>query len=158
MVPIELSVPLTGSADATLLTHDLVLPGWAWVNATYAHVFAIELTIPRNISWGAPFANLQVNPGTPMALPNGTVKESLAVSFSDDSGYPVAGAIHYAIEDASGAECTGGVIPIDVPAHTAYQDSPNIYVPGSCAAPGNSAVVSFSGGPWNVVLSKEAFG
>lgn len=158
VVPLVFSVPLSGPSDAILLTHDLVLPGWAWVNATYARVFAIELTIPRNVSWGAPFANLAVEAGTPRAWPNGTVEQPLNVSFSDDSTYPIVGTVHYVIENAAGAECTGGTIPLNVGAHTSFRAGSSVYVPSACGAPGNSVVVSFSGGPWNVGLAKEAFG
>jgi hypothetical protein len=157
-IPIVLSVPISAEVDAPLLTHDLVLPGWAYVNATYAKVFAIELTIPRNVTWGAPFANLRVESGGPQPLANGTAEVPLNVSFSDDSNYPIAGAIEYQIEDPVGAECTGGDFPISVGAHSPFRGSSNAYLPPGCEGSGDSVVLTFEGGPWNFPLVRESLG
>ncbi|HEV2520601.1 MAG TPA: hypothetical protein VGX00_08340 [Thermoplasmata archaeon] len=157
-VPIELSVPIAASVDAPLLTHDMVLPESTWVNATYAQVFAIALTLPRNVSWGAPFANLSVTEGNPRLLGNGTTEASFNLSFSDDAGFPIAGAIHYAITNSSDAQCTSGSLPISVGAHSPFRGGTTLFVSPACRPPGDRLSVEFDGGSWNVPLVQEAFG
>ncbi|MCI4358490.1 MAG: hypothetical protein L3J95_02685 [Thermoplasmata archaeon] len=157
-VPIELTVPISSQVDGILLTHDMQLPGWAWVNATYAGVYSIGLILPRNISWGAPFANLSVVSGTPSLQMNGTVAVPLTVSFSDDSSFAVGGVIRYQVQDSAGQPCTSGAFPVTANSHTSFQGGTVVYLPPSCQGPGSSIAVSFQGGPWNVPLLTRSFG
>jgi hypothetical protein len=154
---ITLSIPINPSVDAELMTHDLLLPGWAWVNATYAQVYAISLTIPRNYSWGAPFANLTTSEGTPTVYGNGTTGIPFEVAFTDAAPFAIDGTVGYLVVDPNGAECGGGTFAIAVGAHSPFEGGSEAYLPEACASSGHSIALRFSGGPWNLPIATEPF-
>ncbi len=154
---ITLRIPIDPTVDAELMTHDLVLPGWAWVNATYAQVYAIALTIPRNYSWGAPFANLATTAGSPTVYGNGTTGVPFTVSFTDDAPFAIDGTVDYQVVVAGGAECGGGAFPVAVGAHSGFQGGSEVYLPSACASSVHSITLRFSGGPWNLPVATEPF-
>ncbi len=154
-VPFTFSLPLSASADRPLLTENLLLPTMTWVNATYATIFAIALTFPENLSWGAPFDGLNVTPGTPHPETNGTDAVPFTITFTNDADFGLVGALAYRVDAPAGAACVTGELPLDVGPGSPYDDTQTLYVPTGCVTPGSSVALSYDGGPWSVNFPPE---
>jgi len=154
-IPISIWVPLTGSSEA-LITQDEALVERAWVNATYASIFVIQLAGGSNYSWGAPFSGFTASPGAPSLQPNGTVLVPVTVSFENKASFPDAGTFDFNVETAGGASCTSGSVPVDVPGGTGMYQTFSFYVPSSCDPAGGSIHSTYSGSGLDFVLPSEA--
>ncbi len=157
VVGLSLTIPLSTGVGEPLLTENLVLPSETWVNLTYATLFPLRLGLDENLTWGAPFEGLAVDPGTPQSEPNGTYEVPVDLSFNDDAEYSDDGTIGVRVNDPSGVQCGQGVIAIDVDSHAAYDAQFTTYVGSACLASGSTVVLTFQGGPWAISLPPEGF-
>lgn len=155
-VPLRYLLTLSGSEGLALLTHDATLPYLLWVNATYATLFDVRLELAQNLSWGAPFADLNASVSSPAPQNNGTALVTLTLSFDDHASFGLAGAIGFVILDRAGAECAQGSLPISVGSHGSYRGGANAYLPFGCDPRGGTIQSTFHGGGWNVPLPTEA--
>jgi hypothetical protein len=153
-IPISIWVPLTGTSTA-LLTEDEALVERAWVNATYASIFVIQLSGGDNYTWGAPFSGFSAVSGTPSIQSNGTVLVPVTVSFQDRASFPDQGTLAFSVEAASGVACSTGSIPIDVAGGTGLYETFSFYASSSCDPAGGSIHSTYSGQGLDVVLPTE---
>jgi hypothetical protein len=153
-IPISVWVPLTGSSEA-LLTQDEALVEHAWVNATYASIFVIQLSGGDNYSWGAPFSGFSAAPGEPTVESNGTVVVPVTVSFSNRAAFPDQGTISFTVETSTGVACSTGSIPIDVQGGTGLYQTFSFYSPTTCDPAGGSIRSTYQGSGLDVALPTE---
>jgi hypothetical protein len=147
-VPFSITLAFGTRATArALLTEDATLPSVTWANATYADLFQVEVTVPQNVTWGAPLEGLEVTPGTPTLLPNGTAEVPLTVAFNDHAKFPVAGTAIYTLS-SGGSPCARGTLPVSVASGGSYNATTNAYLPPSCSASGASVTLKFVGSGW----------
>jgi hypothetical protein len=138
-----------------LLTHDARLPSYVRLHATYASVFGIAVDAPTNLSWGAPLAGLNVTPSVPVVQPNGTIDESLRISFSDHARFAVTGTFNLRVTNPSGTACGSGSLPVDVPPRGSFNRTMHVALAFGCDARGGSVVGSFIGPAVYVTLPPE---
>jgi hypothetical protein len=131
----------------TLLTQDATLPSTTWANATYVGLIQVQLSVPLNVSWGAPLYGLNVSAGTPTAQSNGTAAVPLTVMFADHAKFPVDGTARYTLS-SGGRVCTNGSLPVAVPAGGSYDQSTTAYLGSSCSASGATLTLRFVGSGW----------
>ncbi|HZY70507.1 MAG TPA: hypothetical protein VFF67_05970 [Thermoplasmata archaeon] len=152
-VPLRFLVNLSDiPGAATMLTHDLELPSYLRLSATYATLFGIGVNASSNVSWGAPFANLNVTPTPPVLLSNGTLAESAHVAFDDHANYAVVGTFVLTLRAPGGATCGAAAIPLNVPGHGSYASSPTIYARAACASGGVDLLATFTGPTLSLTL------
>jgi hypothetical protein len=150
-LPVDASSP-----GASLLTLDQTLSVDVVGNVTVGYLFPVSLAADLNHTWGAPFANLTVAPGTP--VPAGSdVDVPVTVTFSDDASFADVGSVAYAVVPTSNVPCTNGSWAIDVPAGTAYDQTQTIVVPDSCPTTGTVLTLAYSTDGVTVSLPPEAF-
>jgi hypothetical protein len=154
-IPIQVWLPLAGGSSA-LVTQDEALVEHAWVNATYASIFVIQLSGGANYSWGAPFYGFTAVPGTPSLDPNNTVVVPVTVSFSNHASFPDTGTLEFAVVTSSGTTCSTGTIPIDVAGGSGMYETFNFYSPTSCDPSGGSIHSTYTGSGLDVTLPNEA--
>ena len=128
----------------------------AWVNATYASIFVIQLSGGANYSWGAPFSGFMAVPGAPALESNGTVLVPVTVSFSDRASFADDGTIAFTVETAAGGTCATGSIPINVPGGSGMYQTFSFYAPASCDPSGGSIHSTYTGSGLDVALPNEA--
>lgn len=145
-VPLRFLVDLSEVPGiVTMLTHDLELPSYVRLTATYASVFGIGVNASTNVSWAAPFANLNVTPNPPAPQPNGTVLVSALVAFDDHANYPVVGEFTVTIRAPGGAVCGTTAFPLNVPAHGSYASTKQVFAQPSCVTSGAVLDATFHG-------------
>ncbi|MCI4350438.1 MAG: hypothetical protein L3K15_02855 [Thermoplasmata archaeon] len=156
MILLQFNVDISSVADAvSLLTHDAKLSAYVRLHATYASVFDIAVDAPSNLSWGAPLAGLNVTPATPVAQPNGTVNESIRISFADHARFPVTGSFNVRVTNPSGVACGSGALPANVPPGGAFNRTMTVALAFGCNVQGGAVVGSFVGPDVYVVLPPE---
>jgi hypothetical protein len=147
-VPFTISLGLDTKPYArTLLTEDATLPSITWANATYVGLFAVHLTVPQNVSWGAPLFGLNVTPGTPTIEVNGTAMVPLTVTFADRAMFPVDGAAKYSLA-SDGRVCYSGSLPVAVSPGGSYDETAVAYLGSGCSATGATLTLHFVGNGW----------
>lgn len=147
-VPFSITLAFGARASArALLTEDATLPSTTWANATYAMLFHVEVTVPQNVTWGAPLEGLAVSPGTPTLLPNGTAAVPLTVSFNDHAKFPVDGKATYTLS-SGGTPCARGTLPVSVVSGQSFNATSTAYLPPSCSASGAQVTLKFQGSGW----------
>jgi hypothetical protein len=154
-IPISIWLPLTGASTA-LVTEDEALVESAWVNATYASIFVIQLSGGSNYSWGAPFSGFTAVPGSPTLQSNGTVLVPVTVSFSNQASFADEGTLAFSVETASGSTCSTGTVPVDVPGGSGMYQTFSFYSPSSCDPSGGSIHSTYTGSGLDVALPTEA--
>ncbi len=147
-VPFTISLGLDTKPFArTLLTEDAVLPSTTWANATYVDLFAVHLTVPQNVTWGAPLFGLNVTPGSPTPNANGTVTVPLTVAFADHALFPVDGVAKYTLT-SSGRLCSDGTLPVAASSGAAFDGTTEAYLGSGCSASGATLTLRFLGDGW----------
>jgi hypothetical protein len=145
-VRLALTLALTSSRPlASLLVNDSRLPYSVWINATYAGFVGVALATSSGWDWGAPFANLTVEPGTPRALANGTLEVPFSIDFSDHAPFGLNGTFRLALYDAGGSLCGTLAVPVSVAHRAAFAATTSAFVPPGCAAPGEAYSASWTG-------------
>lgn len=146
----------TESEVSTLLTHDEVLPGEIWLNLTYATLFSMSAEVHDNLSWGAPFEDLQVSVGNPVILPNGTAQATVTATFNDHAKIADIGALDFAVESSVGQVCSHGSFDLDVPAGSSYDEGTPVDLAAGCSpTPNGSFIAAFVGDGYDIPLPTE---
>jgi hypothetical protein len=153
-IPISVWLPLSGGS-AALVTQDEALVEKAWVNATYASIFVIQLSGGTNYTWGAPFYGFNATPGAPSVQSNGTVLVPVTVSFSNHANFADQGTLAVTVRDASAGACTTSSVPVNVAGGSSLFETLNFYVSASCNASGGSIAATYSGSGLVVTLPTE---
>ncbi|HXQ94627.1 MAG TPA: hypothetical protein VN864_05605 [Thermoplasmata archaeon] len=147
-VPFSITIALADKAFArSLLTEDATLPSTTWVNATYVRLIHVELSVPVNVSWGAPLFGLNVTPGTPAPQSNGTAAVPLTVSFADHAKFPVGGTAKYTLA-SGGSTCASGSLPVAVASGGTYNETTTAYLGPGCSPNGATLTLRFVGAGW----------
>ncbi|MCI4327557.1 MAG: hypothetical protein L3K16_08015 [Thermoplasmata archaeon] len=147
-VPFTITLGLDTKPYArTLLTDDAILPSTTWANATYVRLFAVRLTVPQNVSWGAPLYGLNVTPGAGSVEPNGTALVPLTLTFADHAKFPVDGTAKYSVT-SGGESCYAGSLPVAVASGGSYDQTTNAYLRPGCPVSGATLSLRFLGSGW----------
>ena len=154
--PVRLSLPITAAGPAvSLLVHDQFLSVGVWGNATYAYLFPASVHFVQQKSWGAPFANLAITVGTPLAG-SGGVSAPLTSAFANHADLTESGTLRVALVSAAGGTCGVGAFPMNVPPGTLYDATNPIALAGGCSLAGGNAIVTYVSGSTTVPLPPEA--
>ncbi len=155
-IPLTVAIPLTASSEAlALLTHSVALPANISANVTFGGILDLRIQDTTSLDWGAPFDSLTATAGTPVLRPNGTIAVPFSVSYTNRAAIDEVGALAYTIKNATGATCTSGAFPVNVPQGTPFNVSVTLYLPRSCDPSGGTADLSFSGGGFNLAFPPE---
>ncbi|HEV2316988.1 MAG TPA: hypothetical protein VGV64_03910 [Thermoplasmata archaeon] len=152
-------IPATtlSSDGARLLLNNTPIVGNLWLNGTYAWVYQFGITLAANASWGAPFENLSVRPGTPAMAANRTTV-SATIAFTDNASFADVGNLTFQVVDA-GADCGPPVeLALDVPAHRSFSAPVNLSGPSSCMVPGATVTTTYSLGSSMFALPSSRVG
>jgi hypothetical protein len=150
-LPVNLSHP---GPIATLLTNDVSLLGETWANATYAGLFDVSVRSNWTYSWGAPFANLAVMPGSPV-LANRTVVVPVRTTFENHAPFDDRGTIVFSVLTAQGSSCASGSFSVDVPRGGTFDQTVNATAPVGCDPSGGSLTAVYSGPGISLELPTE---
>ena len=153
--PVGLSLPIsvTGPAVSLLVTDQFLSVG-VWGNATYAYLFPVSIHFVQQKSWGAPFANLAITAGTPVAGSTG-VSVPITVTFANHADFTESGTLQVALFSSGGATCAAGAFPMDVPSGAFYDQTENLVLASGCSIAGGSAVAAFVSGSETIPLPPE---
>ena len=157
VVPLTIFLPLGANSPLmAYLTHDAELPTEVWANVTVSSLFSVNVNISTTYHWGAPFAHLNLTPGTPSAA-NGTVTVPFTLSFSNDASFAVDGTLSLVASGSGGCSATVPPIALSVPPGGGYQQTFDATAPASCATSTWSSVGgSFQSSLWSGPLPTEA--
>lgn len=159
-VPVTLTVPLNVSSTVqdggiSLLTHSLSLPADTWANATFAGLATLHLSDDSAVPWGAPFFELNVTVGSPVANPNGTATVRAQVFYINQAPFTEVGTLHFALRSAAGTPCGSSQLSLDVPQNATFDQSTPVTVPAGCDPSGGSVVAGYSGSGLSVGFPPE---
>ena len=156
-IPLTLTIPLgPGSPILLLLTRDAELPAEVWANITVSSFFSLGVNVSTNVHWGAPFADLNVTPGTPTTS-NGSTVEPLTVSFHNDASFPLAGWLNLTAHGTGGCTATVPPIPLHVDPQSPFNQVVPVTVPSACASGSFFSVDgNFASADWSAPIPSEA--
>ena len=166
---VPVNIPGHGSSTVTLLTdfdvanpagpflllNDANIYGTLFLNASYAAVIPVNLEVGFLYHWGAPFANLTYNVGTPTPLSNGTVAIPVTVHFENHTpGLSLVGTVNAVVTESNGTACTRQSFPV----HTT--EGPvtlmeTFFAPEDCQLSGATLTSSFVGSGFDIPLPTE---
>ncbi|HTT26320.1 MAG TPA: hypothetical protein VMH90_05095 [Thermoplasmata archaeon] len=156
VIPLTIVIPLGGSSPVLpLLTKNAQLPTEVYANVTLSSLFAVDVGVATNISWGAPFGGLTLVPGTPSSS-NGSTTIPFTVSFSNNASFADTGQVSLVVHGSNGCTATLPSLPLNVAAHSGYQSVQTVTVPSSCALATWSTVSgSYTSSTWSSPLPTE---
>lgn len=146
---------LSEPAGPFLLLHDAGIQGALWLNASYAAVIPVNLEVGFTYHWGAPFANLSYDIGTPSLQSNQTIAVPVTIYFENHTpGLRLAGNVSVVVTQPNGTNCTKQTFPV----HT--MQGPNtlmetFYSPETCSLSGDTIHSTFSAPGLSIVLPTE---
>jgi hypothetical protein len=156
VIPLTIIIPLgAGSPVIPLLTKNAELPTEVWANVTISSLFSVDIAIPTNLSWGAPFGGLSLSPGTPTDV-NGSVSEPFTLSFQDNASFGLAGTLSLVAHGTGGCSATLTPFPLNVAAHGNYQSTSTATIPAGCgSATWTTVSGNFTSPTWSSPLPTE---
>jgi hypothetical protein len=113
-IPLSIHTDLSSPIVSLLVTHNSTLKAHAWINATYATLVPVHLTLTEDYPWGAPFYGFSTSWGTPSNLSNGTVSLPIHVSFANYFPIPDYGTLGMSVFSTNGTRCGGGSLSLPV--------------------------------------------
>jgi hypothetical protein len=153
--PVSIFIPVEpGGPAASLLVTDQTLNASVWGNATFAWLFPVSVHFAQNRSWGAPFADLSVAPGTPV-MQNGTTVVPVSLSFSNDASFLVAGNLALLLAASNGVRCGNTTYTLDVPGGSSYMQTQDVTLSPGCSLAGGTAQATYTGSGVRVTLPPE---
>ncbi len=154
--PILFYLPVSASGPGpSLLTRDQSLPVVVWANATVGYLFPISLLAQSNRSWGAPFADLAWQVGTPRAT-GGTVSVPVTVSFQNHADFAEVGTIDVTVRSSGGAACGSGGFVLNDPPGAPYTNTTSIDLAAGCSPAGGSISAAYVTPSYTIPLPPEA--
>jgi len=154
--PIALYLPITPNGPAaSLLTTDQNLVLGVWGNATFAYLFPVSLHFDENKSWGAPFAEFLVQPGSPTTA-NGTTTVPVTVSFSNHASFAEVGMLEVVLLSSDGTACGAGGFSLNVLPSGFYYQTQAIDLASGCSLQDGSAEAAYTGSGATIPLPPEA--
>ena len=146
-VPLLVYTDLNSPTARLLLTTNATLVVEGWVNATYAGLFPVALTLHENYPWGAPFVQLQYSFGNATPGANGTVSLPVNLSFQNWFPIPDYGTFQMDVVSSNGTACGTGKIstPLPVAEGAAFVGSTDILLNKGCNYHGGELRVHYSG-------------
>ncbi len=136
---------------ARLLLDNTTISGDVWLNGSYAWIYQIGFTVVLNGTWGAPFSNLTVKPGTP-TIAEGQTTVSATIDYRNNAFFAVGGNLTFQVVDG-GTDCGPPVnLPVDTPSDTNFTGELNLTGPTSCMVPGAEVDASYTLGTLNIPL------
>jgi hypothetical protein len=150
--PVSIFIPIqAGGPAASLLVMDQTLNASVWGNATFAWLFPVSVHFAQNRSWGAPFADLSVVPGTPVTQ-NGTTVVPVTVSFSNHASFLVAGFLALVLAASTGVRCGNTTYILDTPGGSSYSQTQDMSLAPGCSLAGGTAQATYTGSGMRVTL------
>jgi hypothetical protein len=156
VIPMTITIPLGGSSPILpLLTKNAQLLTEVFANITLSSLFGVDVTVPTNVSWGAPFGGLDLVPGTPVVA-NSSATVPFTLSFSDNASFADDGEIALVAQASNGCTLTLPTFTLNVAAHTNYQSTQDVTVPTSCASADWTTITgTYSSSTWSSPLPEE---
>lgn len=146
---------LANPAGPFLLLNDANINGTLFLNASYAAVIPVNLEVGFQYHWGAPFANLTYDVGTPAPESNGTIAVPVTVHFENHTpGLSASGTLNVVVTESNGTLCTRQSYPV----HTS--EGPvtlmeTFYAPETCQLSGATIASTFVGSGFDIPLPTE---
>ncbi len=142
---------------ASMLVNNTPFAGDLWLNGTYAWIYRFGLAVTANGSWGAPFENLSVQPGTPSEA-DGETTVPVAVEFRDNALFADTGNLSFQVVD-QGNDCGAPTaLSLDTPAGQNFSGEVNLTAPSSCFVPGATVAATYTLGSLSFPLPSARFG
>jgi hypothetical protein len=138
------SFDMANPAGPFLLLNDAEIQGTVFMNASYAEIIPVNLEVGFDYHWGAPFANLSYDVGTPTPEMNRTVEIPVTIFFENHTpGLAIDGNLAVVVSDPNGTLCTQQTFPFD------DREGPNtlnevFYAPDTCSLSGDTITSVFS--------------
>jgi len=148
-----LPVSSTGPGGS-LLTEDQTLNVSVWGNATYAYLFPISISVETNKSWGAPFADLSIGVGTPVASGAGAVVP-VTIQFQNHAKFAESGELNFALVPLGGPSCGGGSFDLAVPPGGQFDQTTNVPISSGCSPSGGSLEAVYVGNGGTIPLPPQ---
>ncbi len=146
---------LANPAGPFLLLNDANINGTLFLNASYAAVIPVNLEVGFHYHWGAPFANLTYDVGTPTPESNGTIAVPVTVHFENHTpGLSVVGMLNVVVTQSNGTACTRQSFPV----HTTEGPvtlTQTFYAPETCQLSGATIASTFVGSGFDISLPTE---
>ncbi len=159
-IPATLDVPFQSlvGAGAYLLVNDTGLPYEIWANGSYAGFAGWETHLLSNYSWGAPFYHFLVDRGIPVPQLNGSVSWPLNITFHDGSPLNLSGLLNLTLLNGTGAECARTVVDLAVNSGASFDNTTDLFAPGSCSAQVKEYVATWVGDHLSAALPTGELG
>lgn len=156
VIPMTILIPLgPNSPVIPLLTKNAQLPTEVFANVTLSSLFAVDVGISTNISWGAPFGGLSLTPGIPSSA-NGSTTIPFTLSFSNNASFADTGQVSLVVHGSNGCTATLPTVSLNVDSHSNYQSIQSVTVPNSCAtATWSSISGEYTSSTWSSPLPTE---
>jgi hypothetical protein len=144
------------SPAASLVTMDQNLNLTVFANATFGYLFPIGVTLTKNESWGAPFADFSASVGTPSMM-GGVVVVPVTIQFQNHASFADVGTLAVRLVSSGGTVCGTGSFSINVPPQSPYSESTSIDLASGCSIAGGTAVALYTTGTGvTIALPPEA--
>jgi hypothetical protein len=142
----------TLAADgAYMLLHNTPVSGAVWFNGSFAWIYQFGFSVAANGTWGAPFENLTVQPGTP-ASAGGQTTVPVGINYTNDAFFSGVGNLSFQVVD-NGTSCgPPTTLPLDTPSQQAFAGTVNLTGPSGCMVPGATVEPSYTVGPLTFAL------
>lgn len=143
--------------EGRMLLNDTPIAAAVWLNGSYAWIYQFGLSVEANATWGAPFANLSVVPGTP-TVAAGTTTVPATISFTNDALFADTGNLTFQVVD-DGTDCGAPVtLMLDAASHASFSEGVNLSGPSSCLVPGAAVEATYTLGSLTVPLPTTRVG
>ncbi|MCI4317549.1 MAG: hypothetical protein L3J96_03340 [Thermoplasmata archaeon] len=156
VIPLTITIPLGATSPILpLLTKNAQLPTRVFANVSLSSLFAIDVSIPTNVSWGAPFGGLAIVPMLPIPG-NGSTTVPFVLSFANNASFADTGQITLTAHASNGCTANLPTFQLNVPPGTSYRATENATVSNSCAtATWTTLTGSYSSSTWSSPLPTE---
>lgn len=139
------------STEDNLLVNNTPVSGDVWFNGSYAYIYQFGFSVAANGTWGAPFENLTVVPGTPTSA-DGQTTIPVSLNYTNNAVFEVSGNLTVQVID-DGSNCgPPATLPVDTPSGHGFLGVVNLTGPSSCMVPGATVSPAFLIGPVSLPL------
>ncbi len=140
-----------------MLVRNTPIAGNVWFNGTYAWIYQFGFSVSANGTWGAPFENLTIVPGTPTAAA-GQTTVPVSIRFTNNAFFADVGNLTLQVVNG-GTDCGGpSTLAVDVPSQQSFTGLLNLTGPSTCMVPGATVTATYTVGPLTVPLPSTRIG